>query len=177
MPIPIIILSCLILALSANWRGNECTLLLVGDYSWPRPAPGANPRLWTKKRRSCNIQQNGAPYRKPSPMTDAIAGDPPVYDALAQAKGLLRSVRAARSQRWCQKMPFRSQVLSMSRPRRTAARSFCYRVLRPIQGILHPIPAFRCSLCKQAGAIRSPIHASQSWEEAHVLPSRTSARR
>jgi heme iron utilization protein len=27
-------------------------------------------------------------------MTDAITGDPPVYDALAQAKGLLRSVRA-----------------------------------------------------------------------------------
>src|SRR5580704_3115565 len=37
---------------------------------------------------------NGALDRKPSPMTDATTGDPPVYDALAQAKALLRSVRA-----------------------------------------------------------------------------------
>jgi putative heme iron utilization protein len=40
------------------------------------------------------IPLNGAPDRKPSPMTDAATGDPPVYDALAQAKELLRSVRA-----------------------------------------------------------------------------------
>ncbi len=32
--------------------------------------------------------------RKPSPMTDVPTGDPPVYDALAQGKELLRSVRA-----------------------------------------------------------------------------------
>jgi heme iron utilization protein len=32
--------------------------------------------------------------RKPSPMTDVPTGDLPVYDALAQAKELLRSVRA-----------------------------------------------------------------------------------
>src|ERR1700736_3369698 len=40
------------------------------------------------------IPLNGAPDRKPSPMTDAATGDPPVHDALAQAKELLRSVRA-----------------------------------------------------------------------------------
>ena len=40
------------------------------------------------------MQQNGTPDRKPSPMTDATTGDPPVYNALAQAKELLRSVRA-----------------------------------------------------------------------------------
>ncbi len=38
----------------------------------------------------------GAPDRKPSPVTDATTGgpDPSVYDALAHAKELLRSVRA-----------------------------------------------------------------------------------
>src|SRR5580692_10527878 len=40
------------------------------------------------------MQQDGTPHRKPSPMTDATTGDPPVYNALAQAKELLRLVRA-----------------------------------------------------------------------------------
>jgi putative heme iron utilization protein len=42
------------------------------------------------------MQQDAAPDRKPSPMTDATTRDPDpsAYDALAQAKELLRSVRA-----------------------------------------------------------------------------------
>src|SRR5580692_8416120 len=37
---------------------------------------------------------NAAPDRKPPPMTNAPTSDPPVYDALAQVKELLRSIRA-----------------------------------------------------------------------------------
>ena len=71
----------------------------VGGAPGLRLDPNADQGVWTKKPRSCNKamrqKQNGAPDRKPSPMTDATTGDPDsAYDALAQAKELLRSVRA-----------------------------------------------------------------------------------
>src|ERR1700724_2495407 len=59
--------------------------------------PTTRSRCLSASRLKCmDIPPNGTPDRKPSPMTDATTGDPDpsAYDALAQAKELLRSVRA-----------------------------------------------------------------------------------
>jgi len=82
------------------------------------------------------------------------------YDALAQAKELLRSVRAGAL---ATLMPGQASLLlasSTSRPRRTAARSCCCRALPPIRAISKPIQAFAAACANRRGrsADASPRH-------------------